>query len=174
MNPHSFPPVTLSRASRRLVGLGALALACATLAGRAQAQPPEHWKSGSLAMPPALEAVLARGKASWYGPRFHGRRTASGERFDMHELTAAHPTLPFGTLVRVRNMVNGREVVVRINDRLPPVRHRIIDLSKAAATSLGFLRAGLAPVVLIEHEDAAPGLRAASVPEPSTEPVEPR
>ncbi len=98
-----------------------------------------------------VDAVLARGKASWYGPNFHGRRTASGERYDMHELTAAHPTLPFGTLVRVQNAANGREVVVRINDRLPPIRHRIIDLSKAAAASPGILRAGLAPVVLLAH-----------------------
>lgn len=99
-----------------------------------------------LAQPPAIE--LERGKASWYGRRFHGRRTASGERFDMHELTAAHPTLPFGTRVLVRNLHNGREVVVRINDRGPHVKRRIIDLSKAAAEMLGLVRAGEAPVVL--------------------------
>ncbi|HSV81977.1 MAG TPA: septal ring lytic transglycosylase RlpA family protein, partial [Ramlibacter sp.] len=66
-------------------------------------------------------------------------------------LTAAHKTLPFGTRVRVRNVANGREVVVRINDRAPRMRDRIIDLSKAAAAALGFLQAGEAPVVLIEH-----------------------
>lgn len=109
---------------------------------RAEATGAASWKTGA--------AVLARGKASWYGPRFHGRRTASGETFDMHALTAAHPSLPFGTLVRVRNTVNGREVVVRINDRLPS-RRRIIDLSRAAASSLGIVRAGLAPVVLMKH-----------------------
>lgn len=97
--------------------------------------------------PPELE----RGSASWYGARFHGRRTSSGERFDMNELTAAHKTLPFGTRVRVRNIANGREVVVRINDRGPRMRDRIIDLSKAAAAALGFLRLGEAPVVLIGH-----------------------
>lgn len=97
---------------------------------------------------PAVE--FGRGRASWYGPRFHGRRTASGERFDMNELTAAHRTLPFGTRVRVRNIQNGREVVVRINDRGPHIRKRIIDLSKAAAAALDLLQAGEAPVVLIE------------------------
>ena len=95
-------------------------------------------------------AEFARGKASWYGPGFHGRRTASGERFDMNELTAAHRTLPFGTLVRVRNVQNGLEVVVRINDRGPRVRDRIIDLSQAAAAALELLQAGEGPVVLIE------------------------
>lgn len=124
----------------RALNLLVLALACGALSDRAVADAPE--------LKPSLQTVLAHGKASWYGPRFHGRRTASGERFDMNELTAAHPTLPFGTLVRVRNAINGREVVVRINDRLPS-RRRIIDLSKAAAASLGFVRAGLTPVVLI-------------------------
>jgi rare lipoprotein A len=77
------------------------------------------------------------GLASWYGPRFHGKRTASGERFDANELTAAHKTLPFGTRVRVKSMVNGKEVVVRINDRGPFIKGRIIDLSQAAAQALG-------------------------------------
>ena len=94
---------------------------------------------------------LGRGRATWYGGGFHGRRTSSGERFDMTELTAAHETLPFGTLVRVRNVANGREVVVRINDRAPRLRDRIIDLSRAAAAALGFVKSGQAPVVLIEE-----------------------
>jgi len=93
-------------------------------------------------------AEIARGKASWYGPGFHGRRTANGERFDMNELTAAHRSLPFGTLVRVRNAQNGLEVVVRINDRGPRVRDRIIDLSQAAAAAIELLEAGEGPVVL--------------------------
>lgn len=96
-------------------------------------------------------AELERGNASWYGPRFHGRRTANGERFDMNDLTAAHRTLPFGTRVRVRNLQNGREVVVRINDRGPHVAGRIIDLSKAAAAALNLVQVGEAPVVLVEH-----------------------
>jgi rare lipoprotein A len=93
---------------------------------------------------------LGRGMASWYGPGFHGKRTASGERFDMNDLTAAHRTLPFGTRLRVRNMDNGREVVIRINDRGPRVRGRVIDLSKAAAEALELLQAGEAPVTLFE------------------------
>jgi rare lipoprotein A len=77
------------------------------------------------------------GKASWYGPGFHGRRTASGERFNKHAHTAAHRSLPFGTLVRVTSQRSGRSVIVRINDRGPFIRGRIIDLSKASALALG-------------------------------------
>ncbi len=79
------------------------------------------------------------GIASWYGPRFQGKRTASGERFDTNELTAAHKTLPFGTRVRVRSLADGKEVVVRINDRGPFIKGRIIDLSRAAAQAIGML-----------------------------------
>ncbi len=83
------------------------------------------------------------GKASWYGPRFHGRRTANGERFNKFHLTAAHRTLPFGTMVRVTNLQNGRSIVVRINDRGPYIGGRIIDLSYAAAQQLGMHRLGI-------------------------------
>ncbi|MES2910135.1 MAG: septal ring lytic transglycosylase RlpA family protein [Pseudomonadota bacterium] len=93
-----------------------------------------------------------RGHASWYGPGFNGRRTASGERYDMHALTAAHRTLPFGTLVRVRSLVNGREVDVRITDRGPYSRGRIIDVSRAAAEELGMLGLGFKQVVLLVPE----------------------
>ncbi|TBU97895.1 septal ring lytic transglycosylase RlpA family protein [Stutzerimonas kirkiae] len=86
------------------------------------------------------------GKASWYGSPHHGKKTASGERFDQHAMTAAHRTLPFGTRVRVTNLDNGREVTVRINDRGPFKRGRVIDLSRAAAQRLDMLRAGIAPV----------------------------
>jgi rare lipoprotein A len=89
-----------------------------------------------------------RGIASWYGLEFHGRRTASGERFDMNALTAAHPTLPFGTRVRVLNPRNGRSIEVRINDRGPHVRGRIIDLSHAAARAIGHLGWGAKSVVV--------------------------
>jgi rare lipoprotein A len=92
---------------------------------------------------------IERGRASWYGPRFHGRRTASGETFNMHDLTAAHKTLPFGTRVRVRNLANGREVAVRINDRGPHVRGRVIDLSRAAAQQIGLLTMGVATIVVL-------------------------
>ncbi|NOX20616.1 MAG: septal ring lytic transglycosylase RlpA family protein [Nitrospirae bacterium] len=80
--------------------------------------------------------------ASWYGPKFHGRRTASGEIFDMYRLTAAHKTLPFGTKLRVINPENGRSVVVKINDRGPFVRGRDIDLSYAAAKKIGLIAKG--------------------------------
>ncbi len=86
------------------------------------------------------------GIASWYGRRYHGRRTASGETFDMNSATAAHPTLPFGTRVRVTNLENGRSVVLRINDRGPFVRRRIIDVSRRAAQVLRFVQKGTARV----------------------------
>ena len=97
--------------------------------------------------PAGLE--MERGSASWYGPGFHGRRTASGERYDMHALTAAHKTLPFGTMVRVKSLVNGREVLVRITDRGPFTRNRVIDLSRAAAAELDMLGLGFKQVVLM-------------------------
>jgi len=87
-----------------------------------------------------------RGKASWYGKRFHRRPTASGERFDMNALTAAHRTLPFGSKVRVRNLANDSSVVVRINDRGPYAGDRLIDLSFAAAKKIGMLASGVAQV----------------------------
>ncbi|MCX7929738.1 MAG: septal ring lytic transglycosylase RlpA family protein [Chlorobi bacterium] len=90
-----------------------------------------------------------RGMASYYHDEFHGRRTASGEIFQQHHLTAAHQTLPLGTLVRVVNLKNGRSVVVRINDRGPFVGGRILDVSRAAAEKLGMLADGLANVEMI-------------------------
>jgi rare lipoprotein A len=98
--------------------------------------------------PPALRGSTQTGRASWYGQAHHGQMTASGERFDMHALTAAHPTLPFGTLVRVVNLDNERAVEVRINDRGPVTPGRIIDLSYAAARALGAVAPGLIPVRL--------------------------
>ncbi len=89
---------------------------------------------------------LQSGKASWYGPGFHGRRTASGERFNTNAYTAAHKTLPFGTKVKVTNARTGRSVVVRINDRGPCAHGRVIDLSKASARAIGIN--GLAQVTL--------------------------
>jgi rare lipoprotein A len=103
---------------------------------------------------------IERGTASWYGPKFDGRRTASGERYDMRSLTAAHPTLPFGTLVQVTNLVNGRQVVVRINDRGPFAHRRIIDLSYKAALELEIVGPGTAQVELaiVGHGDLLPPL----------------
>jgi rare lipoprotein A len=91
---------------------------------------------------------VQKGLASWYGPEFHGKVTSNKEIYDMHDLTAAHPTLPFGTYVKVTNLDNGKSVVVRINDRGPFVKGRIIDLSYAAATKLGMSGAGVVPVVI--------------------------
>lgn len=87
---------------------------------------------------------VQQGQASWYGGKFHGRKTSSGEIFDQNKMTAAHKNLPFGTVVEVRNLNNGRTVRVRINDRGPFAEGRIIDLSRAAALKLGFK--GVAPV----------------------------
>ena len=86
------------------------------------------------------------GVASWYGPGFHGNKTASGEVFDMHARTAAHRTLPFGTLVRVTRLDTGASTVVRINDRGPTKRGRVIDLSNGAAQDLNLVKDGLARV----------------------------
>ena len=91
---------------------------------------------------------MERGHASWYGGQFHGRRTASGENFNKYALTAAHKTLPFGTIVRVRSLKHGREVDVRINDRGPFAKGRVIDLSQAAAEALGLTATGVAEVSL--------------------------
>jgi rare lipoprotein A len=89
-----------------------------------------------------------RGIASWYGDDFHGWVTASGEIYDMHMLTAAHRTLPLGTMVRVTNVVNGRHVVIRINDRGPYVNGRILDVSYGAAKRLNMLRDGISAIQL--------------------------
>lgn len=86
------------------------------------------------------------GKASWYGPKFHGRRTASGEVYNMYQLTAAHRTLPLDTWVHVTNLENGRSIEVRINDRGPFVRGRIIDLSYGAARAIDMVRQGVVRV----------------------------
>jgi rare lipoprotein A len=93
-------------------------------------------------------AVAEEGLASWYGGKFHGRMTSSGEVFDSNTLTAAHRTLPFGTIVKVTNLDNGKSVQVKINDRGPFVEGRIIDLSRAAAVALGMVDSGIAHVSL--------------------------
>jgi rare lipoprotein A len=133
--------------ARRLLVLAAAGLllsGCATGAG--SESPSDPGGAAGMDVP-----VLARGKASWYGAKFHGRRTASGERFDMNAMTAAHRTLPFGTRLRVRSLDTGREVVVRINDRGPAIRSRIIDLSQAAVDALGVRRLGVFDVELLRE-----------------------
>ena len=116
----------------------------------------------------AIRPFRQRGVASWYGKRFHGSPTSSGERYDMYAMTAAHPTLPVPSYARVTNTSNGRSVVVRINDRGPFHADRVIDLSFTAAYRLGFADAGSAPV---EVEAIVPGaLIASAQPPPSPSP----
>jgi rare lipoprotein A len=105
--------------------------------------------------PPAVErqpaipgSYVEEGVASWYGIPFNGRRAADGEIYDMHQLTAAHRTLPFGAVVRVTNLQNGKQIEVRITDRGPFVANRVIDLSLAAAQSIDMVGPGTAPVRL--------------------------
>lgn len=122
---------------RGVVGSVALATAlagCGFIFGRSK--PPVEARPGAT----------QTGMASWYGPGFHGSRTSSGEIYDQNDLTAAHPTLPLGTQVAVTNLQNGKAVEVRINDRGPFVKGRSIDLSYAAARSLGMIGPGTAPV----------------------------
>ena len=118
--------------------LSALASGCAT--SRAPAPTPTR--------PGPAPRSGQTGEASWYGERHHGRLTASGEAYDMYELTAAHPSLPLGSKVLVTNLKNGKSVEVRINDRGPHVDGRIIDLSYAAAKQLGAVSSGTIPVRL--------------------------
>lgn len=120
----------------------------------------QHADSALTAEGESAAQPVEQGEASWYGAALHRRRTASGERFDMHAFTAAHRTLPFGTQVCVRSVVNGKVMRVRINDRGPHVANRIIDLSRAAAQSLGMLDRGTKQVTLTvlqpEKKDCAP------------------
>jgi rare lipoprotein A len=102
----------------------------------------------------SAEGYLERGVASWYGPTFHGGNTSSGEAYDMYGMTAAHKTLPLPAYARVTNLSNGRSVVVRINDRGPFAKNRIIDLSYTAAAKLDMLRDGTA---LVEVRTLRPG-----------------
>ncbi len=136
---------------------------------------PPRWTEAFLVIAVLLAAVLplpasdgaggrtehaVEGFASWYGGRFHGRTTASGEIFDTNALTAAHRTLAFDTVVRVVNLKNGRSVVVRINDRGPFVDGRIIDLSRAAAAAIDMINDGIAAVRLeIVHLEQESELR---------------
>ncbi len=96
------------------------------------------------------QGYRAEGQASYYGARHHGRKTASGEHFDQHALTAAHRSLPFGSRVQVTNLRNDKSVVVRINDRGPYAKGRIIDLSHQAAKRLDMLRDGVVPVRVVQ------------------------
>ena len=122
---------------------------------------------GRSYVPMALDGpFVERGLGSWYGRKFHGRRTASGEVYNMYEMTAAHPTLPIPSYARIRNPANGREVVVRVNDRGPFHPGRVIDLSYTAALKLDLLR-GVAPVEIerITHDEIRSGAWRRGVPD---------
>ena len=127
------------------VVLAALGAACAQ---RATPVPP-----APVATVPQCAPFVQQGVASWYGQAHHGRRTASGVRFDMNALTAAHRTLPLGTELEVENLDNGKKLEVTVNDRGPYVRGRILDLSRAAAQRLGFAHHGTARVRLTAIAD---------------------
>lgn len=133
-----------AKRTARRAGAAAVALAAAVAAAACSRLPPPR---------PAQTGV-----ASWYGADFHGRPTSSREVYDMYDMTAAHPSLPLGTWVQVTNLDNGRSITVRVNDRGPFVRGRIIDLSYAAARVLGMIGPGTAPVRL-EVLGRAPGSR---------------
>lgn len=147
-----------------LVGASCLALCClvltipmrsveadAALPRAAATAPPVAPAEGFTPITPAKPkgaSRLLRGFASWYGGVFNGRKTASGETFDQNEMTACHPTLPFGTKVRVENTRNHKSVIVRITDRGILYGRRVIDLSYAAAAKIGMTETGVAPVTI--------------------------
>lgn len=160
----------------RLIGLSASAVllvsACTTVSGPAvtgeaalvAAPMPELIAlTGAPAPDPLTQAPrdVEEGVASWYGERFHGRLTASGEVFDMDALTAAHPTLPIPSLARITRLDTGASVIVRVNDRGPFADDRIIDLSRAAAALLDFVEDGIAEVRVEAYGPADPEDRAA-------------
>jgi rare lipoprotein A len=174
-----------SWARRTLIGLGIATLVAggtvAAVAGLASTTPPETPAAPVTVNVDSLYTALAEkeeqiidtssaielqpqktlnGHASWYGPGFHGRKTANGERFDRNDMSAAHKTLPFGTLVRVIDEKSGKSVLVRINDRGPYVRGRLLDLSEAAAQRLGIRGRGTGNVRLeiYSPNEAAPNM----------------
>jgi len=125
-----------NRATRRFLAL-ALLLPFFLFYGCGTAPAPRHVPAAGYPV-----GYVERGVASWYGPGFHGRKTANGETYDMHQLTAAHRTLPLGSVVQVRSLTSGRTVTVRVNDRGPFAKNRILDLSQAGAQTLGMIGNG--------------------------------
>ncbi|MEM9878193.1 MAG: septal ring lytic transglycosylase RlpA family protein [Pseudomonadota bacterium] len=172
----------------RLIFFGLLTVVLSACGGGTRAPAAPSYTSGSL-IPPAARSskqglksyvvkgvryyprddrgYRQRGLASWYGPKFHGKLTANGERYNQWALTAAHKTLPLGSYVKVTNLDNGRSLVLLINDRGPFVRGRIIDLSRRAADILGVIKKGTAPV-LVERTNRSgyPLVRRAAAPPP--------
>ncbi len=157
------------RPSRWFYLLGVIGLLGLWLYGCSQAKPPstrpgqpKPYRVGKNWYQPVAHAkdFRQRGLASWYGKKFHGRRTSSGEIYDMYAMTAAHKTLPLGTHVRVHNLKNDREIVVRVNDRGPFVRGRIIDLSYTAAKKIDLVGPGTAPVQIVALGTVTPARQA--------------
>jgi len=156
---HTILPRKLGAVAAESVMLILLCLICASCAGRAPLPP--HYPPG---LPPSqrpyqingvwyypipsAKGYVERGIASWYGDDFHGKPTSSGEIYNMHAMTAAHKILPLGTHVKVTNLMNGKSVIVRINDRGPFIAGRVIDLAYTPARALGIVEPGTAPVVV--------------------------
>ena len=132
---------------RRLTWIAPV-LASVLLAGSGCLSPRPVYRGGTRGAASLVSRLSQRGTASFYAEAFHGRRTASGEIYDMNSMTCAHRTLPFGTILDVENLENGSTVTVRVNDRGPFVGGRIIDLSRAAADRLGMIGPGTSEVVL--------------------------
>lgn len=132
----------------------AAALGLSVLATPVQAGTTHDIRPHAPALAPRCDGGEMRaGKASWYGPGFHGRKTANGEKFNMYAMTAAHKTLKLGTLIMVTNKDNGEELLVRVNDRGPYVKGRDLDLSRGAAEKLGFEDQGVTSIsYVVCHE----------------------
>jgi peptidoglycan lytic transglycosylase len=146
--PHANPPSNLDRVPDAIPRSEPLS--------RGANQPYERFGKRYVPLT-SVQPFKQRGLASWYGKRYHGQKTSSGEVYDMYQMTAAHPTLPIPSYARVTNTKNGKSVVVRINDRGPFRSGRVIDLSYVAAYKLGYIQAGEATV---EVESIVPGRRA--------------
>lgn len=130
----------------RKLFMGCAVAALVALSARSEARPSDSVAFANYVAPQRTEAITQIGVASWYGEDFQGNPTASGELYDMNELTAASRELPLGTKLKVTNLRNNRSLVLRVNDRGPHLPGRFLDVSKAAAERLGFLGAGLARV----------------------------
>lgn len=131
------------------IPLALFALLLAVMTGCSSTASIDNQKTSSYARSHALV-----GQASWYGNKYHGKRTASGERYNMRAYTAAHKTLPFGTIVRVTNTANGKTVDVKINDRGPFVKGRVIDLSRKSFGQIGNINQGTVPVKIDVIDDS--------------------
>lgn len=158
MDPTRLDSRTFAPRRRRTAGLLLLAACVLAAPGQQARADGERVADMASAVGRGFVTVVEEGLVSWYGAAFHARPTASGERFDAGELTMAHPSLPFGTRVKVTNLRNGRSVVVRVNDRGPFVGTRIADLSHAAADQLGMIRRGIvrARIEVLGEPSAAP------------------